>query len=467
MLDLGFLPDVERILRLLPDGRQTMLFSATMPGAGHLAGPPVHDAAHPHPRAPTPTTTAPDGRQRRAARLPGARDGQARDAGRASCRPRAAATTMVFCRTKRTAAEGRRRPAERGFAVRRRPRRPRPGRPRAGAARVPQRQGRRARRAPTSPRAASTSRASRTSSTTSAPRTRRPTCTASAVPAAPGAKGIAITFVDWDDIPRWTADQQGARTCDFDDPPETYSTSRAPLRGARHPRAASPASCRGPSAPGRASTPRSVEDLGETGQARSRKPASGGRSSSTGSSARSQLLLEPLRQLVGEPQQLGPQRSGGADRGAPAQGATHRRAPTPDAQWADRGRRRRRLHGRPRAWPTTTAHRPSCRQTAPVPAGDAGAAVAAAEAVAQRRPPPPADPASFGSPPRGAASIGSMQRRVVTPEGRVQQGRTGRLCLSCGSEHATPPGASPGHPGGNASGSARRPHVLGPRSGRG
>jgi superfamily II DNA/RNA helicase len=32
MLDLGFLPDVERIIRMLPEQRQTMLFSATMPG---------------------------------------------------------------------------------------------------------------------------------------------------------------------------------------------------------------------------------------------------------------------------------------------------------------------------------------------------------------------------------------------------------------------------------------------------
>ena len=32
MLDLGFLPDVERILRMLPEERHTMLFSATMPG---------------------------------------------------------------------------------------------------------------------------------------------------------------------------------------------------------------------------------------------------------------------------------------------------------------------------------------------------------------------------------------------------------------------------------------------------
>ncbi|CAN5530971.1 hypothetical protein BH23ACT6_BH23ACT6_10530 [soil metagenome] len=33
MLDLGFLPDVEKILSMTPAGRQTMLFSATMPGA--------------------------------------------------------------------------------------------------------------------------------------------------------------------------------------------------------------------------------------------------------------------------------------------------------------------------------------------------------------------------------------------------------------------------------------------------
>lgn len=32
MLDLGFLPDIERIIKKVPDDRQTMLFSATMPG---------------------------------------------------------------------------------------------------------------------------------------------------------------------------------------------------------------------------------------------------------------------------------------------------------------------------------------------------------------------------------------------------------------------------------------------------
>jgi superfamily II DNA/RNA helicase len=33
MLDLGFLPDVEKLLKMTPETRQTMLFSATMPGA--------------------------------------------------------------------------------------------------------------------------------------------------------------------------------------------------------------------------------------------------------------------------------------------------------------------------------------------------------------------------------------------------------------------------------------------------
>ena len=31
MLDLGFIEDVEKILRMCPSGRQTALFSATMP----------------------------------------------------------------------------------------------------------------------------------------------------------------------------------------------------------------------------------------------------------------------------------------------------------------------------------------------------------------------------------------------------------------------------------------------------
>ena len=64
MLDLGFLPDVEKLLALTPAARQTMLFSATMPGADRGAGPPLHEPADAHPRdgrrrARTPTRSRP------------------------------------------------------------------------------------------------------------------------------------------------------------------------------------------------------------------------------------------------------------------------------------------------------------------------------------------------------------------------------------------------------------------------
>ena len=50
MLDLGFLPDVERLLAKTPETRQTMLFSATMPGAIVVPGPHPHAAPDEHPR---------------------------------------------------------------------------------------------------------------------------------------------------------------------------------------------------------------------------------------------------------------------------------------------------------------------------------------------------------------------------------------------------------------------------------
>jgi hypothetical protein len=40
-----------------------------------------------------------------------------------------------------------------------------------------------------------------------------------------GAKGVAVTFVDWDDMPKWGPDQQGPRAA-FPEPVETYSSSK-------------------------------------------------------------------------------------------------------------------------------------------------------------------------------------------------------------------------------------------------
>jgi len=114
MLDLGFLPDVERILRMVPDERQTMLFSATMPG-------PIITLARTFLRRPThiraEETDASAIHERtkqfvyRAHALDKievvARVLQAKDRG----------LTMIFSRTKRTAQKVSDDLAERGFAV--------------------------------------------------------------------------------------------------------------------------------------------------------------------------------------------------------------------------------------------------------------------------------------------------------------------------------------------------------------
>ena len=53
MLDMGFRPQVERIIRRLPAGRQTMLFSATLDGeVGELARAYTRDASHVEARLP-------------------------------------------------------------------------------------------------------------------------------------------------------------------------------------------------------------------------------------------------------------------------------------------------------------------------------------------------------------------------------------------------------------------------------
>jgi superfamily II DNA/RNA helicase len=114
MLDLGFLPDIERILRMVPDQRQTMLFSATMPGPIiTLARTFLHQPTHI--RAEENDASAVHERTRqfvyRAHSLDKieivARALQAEGRG----------LTMVFARTKRTAQKITEDLTERGFAV--------------------------------------------------------------------------------------------------------------------------------------------------------------------------------------------------------------------------------------------------------------------------------------------------------------------------------------------------------------
>ncbi len=114
MLDLGFLPDIERILRQIPQTRQSMLFSATMPDpiitlARSFMNQPTHIRAESAASSAVHTTT--DQFAYRAHALDKvemvSRLLQARGRG----------ATMVFTRTKRTAQKVSDELAERGFKV--------------------------------------------------------------------------------------------------------------------------------------------------------------------------------------------------------------------------------------------------------------------------------------------------------------------------------------------------------------
>ena len=114
MLDLGFLPDVEAILRLTPAGRQTMLFSATMPAEivtlarRHLNRPMHIRAEHHDEPAHVPTTDQHVFRAHQMDKIEVlARVLQADGRG----------LTIVFCRTRRACDNVTAQLTERGFAA--------------------------------------------------------------------------------------------------------------------------------------------------------------------------------------------------------------------------------------------------------------------------------------------------------------------------------------------------------------
>ncbi|OBB64788.1 MULTISPECIES: DEAD/DEAH box helicase [unclassified Mycobacterium] len=114
MLDLGFLPDIERILRQIPEDRQSMLFSATMPGpiitlARTFMNQPTHIRAEaPHSAATHDTTEQFVYRAHALDKVElVSRVLQAESRG----------ATMIFTRTKRTAQKVADELAERGFKV--------------------------------------------------------------------------------------------------------------------------------------------------------------------------------------------------------------------------------------------------------------------------------------------------------------------------------------------------------------
>lgn len=114
MLDLGFLPDIERILRQTPDTRQAMLFSATMPDpiitlARTFMNQPTHIRAEAPHSAATHDTTAQFAYRAHALDKVEMVSRILQADGRGA--------TMIFTRTKRTAQKVADELAERGFKV--------------------------------------------------------------------------------------------------------------------------------------------------------------------------------------------------------------------------------------------------------------------------------------------------------------------------------------------------------------
>ncbi len=220
MLDLGFLPDVERLLAKTPKSRQTMLFSATMPKAivslsrAHLSQPvniraESSDANH----------TVPDTTQFIY---------QAHDLDKPEIVSRVLQSDgrdrmMIFCRTKRSAQRLSEDLAERGFAAA----------PIHGDLnQLARERALKKFRAGTIDVLVATDVAARGIDVTGVSHVINYECPDDELAyvhrigrtGRAGAKGVAITFVDWADTTRWKVINK-ALELQFFEPVETYSTS--------------------------------------------------------------------------------------------------------------------------------------------------------------------------------------------------------------------------------------------------
>jgi superfamily II DNA/RNA helicase len=344
MLDLGFLPDVERILQLTPDSRQTMLFSATMPGEvvtlarRHMRQPTHVRAETQDEPASVPSTQQHVFRTHHLDKIEVlARVLQAKDRG----------LTMVFCQTKRAADQVATALGDRGFAV--------------GTVHGDLGQGQRERAL----RAFRSGKVDVLTATEVAARgidvddvthvinyecpddektyLHRIGRTGRA-----GRAGIAVTFVDWRDMHRWKLINE-ALGLGQPEPAETYSTSDHLFTEMDIPRDVTgtlPKAMRE-----RAGLEaEAVEDIGETGRARTpqgRKPRSeshdapvrsrdGARRAPDGAAPRERTRVRRRTRAGLE--------AVSADQGAPAAGAASAPATgsSPEAAPAQRRRRRRR-----------------------------------------------------------------------------------------------------------------------------
>ncbi|MGV9600700.1 DEAD/DEAH box helicase [Streptosporangium sandarakinum] len=270
MLDLGFLPDIERIIKLIPAERQTMLFSATLPGeivalSRRYLNRPTHVRAENNDAEAeaTPQTTQFVWRTHRMnkieilARL-------------LQCEGRG--LTMVFCETKRACDKVVEELKERGFA--------------AAAVHGDLGQGQReqALRAFRNGKIdvlVATDVAARGIDIDDVthvvnydcPQDEKTYVHRIGRTGRAGRTGVAVTFVEWEELTRWKV-INNALSLDFAEPVETYSTSPhiyADLGIPEGTKGVLPRANR--SRAGLAAE--EIEDLGETGRSRSRGPRRG------------------------------------------------------------------------------------------------------------------------------------------------------------------------------------------------
>ncbi|MFE7888293.1 DEAD/DEAH box helicase, partial [Streptomyces sp. NPDC057411] len=221
MLDLGFLPDVEKIINMLPAKRQTMLFSATMPGA-------VIGLARRYMSKPTHIrATAPDDQgathKNITQRVYRAHSMDKPEMVARILQARGRGLAMIFCRTKRTAADIAEQLERRGFAS---------GAVHGDLGQGAREQALRAFRNGKVDVLVATDVAARGIDVEGvthvinyqSPEDEKTYLHRIGRTGRAGASGTAITLVDWDDIPRWQLINK-ALELDFHDPAETYSSS--------------------------------------------------------------------------------------------------------------------------------------------------------------------------------------------------------------------------------------------------
>ncbi|MBW0017651.1 MAG: DEAD/DEAH box helicase [Mycobacterium sp.] len=220
MLDLGFLPDIERILRQIPADRQSMLFSATMPDpiitlARTFMDQPTHIRAEaPHSLAVHDTTEQFVYRAHALDKVElVSRILQANGRG----------ATMVFTRTKRTAQKVADELEERGFAV---------GAVHGDLGQIAREKALKAFRAGDIDVLVATDVAARGIDIDDVTHVINYQCPEDEKmyvhrigrTGRAGRTGVAVTLVDWDELPRWTMIDK-ALGLGSPDPAETYSNS--------------------------------------------------------------------------------------------------------------------------------------------------------------------------------------------------------------------------------------------------